>query len=206
MLSIRGIHEVRIMYPIPNITELDQSEPNSGVFFVVRHFVKHGMDSEYEQWLKRLMFKAAEFPGHLGVQVIKPIKGNKEFTIAVRFQSVQAAKAWQESGIREQIAAESNKYLSQQERFEMHSGIDFWFTPSSLAPPRWKQCLLTTLVIWPLSVMVPLILIPVFDFYGLRNIFTIYQAISALLIVGIATYWAMPWCTRIFYKWLHPHS
>jgi antibiotic biosynthesis monooxygenase (ABM) superfamily enzyme len=189
------------MQSTPNI---DQSDLNSGVFFVVRHLVKHGMDEEYEQWLKRLMFKAAEFPGHLGVQVIKPLKGNKEFAIAVRFHSIQAAKDWQNSSTRKKIAAESSKYLSQQEQFEIHSGIDFWFTPSSLGPPRWKQWLLTTLVIWPLSVIIPLGLMPIFDYYQITNTFTIYQAISAFLIVGIATYWAMPWCTTLFYKWLYP--
>jgi antibiotic biosynthesis monooxygenase (ABM) superfamily enzyme len=189
-----------------NVTSEDRCETDSGVFFIVRHFVKSGMDAEYEQWLKKLMFKAAEFPGHLGVQVIKPSKGSKEFTTAVRFHSAQEAKDWQNSVVRKEIAAEAYKYLSKQEHFEMRSGIDFWFTPSSTAPPRWKQWLLTTAVIWPLSVGIPVSLLPVFHYLEISNIFTIYQATSALIIVGIATYWAMPWYTNLFYKWLYPKS
>ena len=83
-----------------NVTSEDRCETDSGVFLIVRHFVKSGMDAEYEQWLKKLMFKAAEFPGHLGVQVIKPSKGSKEFTTAVRFHSAQEAKDWQDSVVR----------------------------------------------------------------------------------------------------------
>lgn len=188
-----------------NLARFNQGDDidDSGVFFIVRHRVKPGMNIEYEKWLKRLMFKAAEFPGHLGVQVIRPFDGGGDFTIAVRFHSAQEARDWQESEVRKQIAAESHKYLSQQEHFEMRSGIDFWFTPRSMAPPRWKQWLLTTLVIWPLSVIIPLSLLPVFVYLGIPNVLTIYQALFALVIVGVATYWAMPWCTSLAYKWLY---
>ena len=187
-----------------NVETFDSSGADSGVFFIVRHDVKSGMESEYEQWLRRLMFKAAEFPGHLGVQVIKPPQGSNEFTTAVRFHSAQEAKAWQDSDVRKEIAAEAHKYLNRQEHFEMRSGIDFWFTPSSLAPPRWKQWLLTTAVIWPLSVVVPMAFVPVFQYFGVANIFTLYQATFAFIIVGIATYWAMPCCTHVVYRWLYP--
>lgn len=186
-----------------NAPGINQVEDGGGVFFIVRHRVKPGMNDEYENWLKRLMFKAAEFPGHLGVQVIKPSDGSGQFTIAVRFQSAQEARDWQDSEVRKEIAAESHKYLSTQESFEMHGGIDFWFTPSSMAPPRWKQWLLTTVVIWPLSILVPLILLPILEYLGIPNVLTIYQAIFALVIVGIATYWAMPWSTNVVHKWLY---
>jgi antibiotic biosynthesis monooxygenase (ABM) superfamily enzyme len=193
-----------LMRPESDAALLNSGEDGgSGVFFIVRHHVKPGMNAEYEKWLKKLMFKAAEFPGHLGVQVIKPSDGSDEFTIAVRFQSEKEAKDWQDSHVRQEIAAESHKYLRKQEFFEMHSGIDFWFTPGSVAPPKWKQWILTTVVIWPLSVVIPLSLLPIFDYLGMPNIFTIYQAIFALVIVGIATYWAMPWCTHFVYRWLY---
>jgi uncharacterized protein len=192
------------MHPVSNLARLNQVEDGGGgVFFIVRHHVKPGMNAEYEKWLKRLMFKAAEFPGHMGVQVIRPSDGSGEFTIAVRFHSAQEARDWQDSEVRKEIAAESHKYLSKQEHFEMRSGIDFWFTPSSMAPPRWKQWLLTTVVIWPLSVIIPYGLIPVFQYLEIPNVLTIYQAIFALVIVGVATYWAMPWCTHLVYKWLY---
>lgn len=192
------------MHPVSNLARLNQVEDSGGgVFFIVRHHVKPGMNAEYEKWLKRLMFKAAEFPGHMGVQVIRPSDGSGEFTIAVRFHSAQEARDWQDSEVRKEIAAESHKYLSKQEHFEMRSGIDFWFTPSSMAPPRWKQWLLTTVVIWPLSVIIPYGLIPVFQYLEIPNVLTIYQAIFALVIVGVATYWAMPWCTHLVYKWLY---
>jgi antibiotic biosynthesis monooxygenase (ABM) superfamily enzyme len=190
------------MCPASNVARLNQDD-DGGVFFIVRHHVKPGVNVEYEMWLKRLMFKAAEFPGHLGVQVIRPSDGSGEFTIAVRFHSAQEARDWQDSEVRREIAAESHKYLSKQEHFEMRSGIDFWFTPSSMAPPRWKQWLLTTVVIWPLSVIIPFGLIPVFEYFEIPNVLTIYQAIFALVIVGVATYWAMPWCTNLVYKWLY---
>ena len=188
------------------MTREDPCETDSGAFFIVRHFVKPSMDAEYERWLKKLIFKAAEFPGHLEVQVIKPCKGSKEFTTAVRFHSAQEAKDWQDSVVRKEIAVESYKYLSKQEHFETRSGIDFWFTPSSMAPPRWMQWLLTTAVIWPLSVVIPVSLLPVFHCLEISNVLTIYQATSALITVGIATYWAMPWCTNLVNKWLYPKS
>jgi uncharacterized protein len=48
--------------------------------------------------------------------------------------------------------------LDSDKSIDVKTGIDFWFTPPTVGkhPRRWKQWLVTTSVIWPLAMYVPL--------------------------------------------------
>jgi heme-degrading monooxygenase HmoA len=88
---------------------LNQTKTNhEQVFFVIRHRLKKGKDKleHYENWLKKIVPKAASFSGHLGVQIVRPPDGHNEYLIVVRFASMQELEFWQQSQERKQLINE----------------------------------------------------------------------------------------------------
>lgn len=180
------------------------SSPPEHVFFVVRHKVKPGSQEAYEKWLKHIMQVAAPFPGHLGVQIVRPPSGQNEYAISVRFVSQADAGHWYRSEERRSLIAEVASLLDSSEQIDIVSGLDYWFTPaSSAAPPRWKQWLLTTSVIWPLTIVVPPILQPAFDLWPALGLTGVRHGLIAAAMVALVTYVIMPRYTRLFAQWLY---
>lgn len=172
------------------------------VFFVVRHKVKAGLRTDYENWLKRIMQVAARFSGHQGVQIVRPSR--HEYAIIVRFGSQAEADHWYHSAERRALIAEVGGLLDTNERIDIVSGFDYWFTPpSGIAPPRWKQCLLLLSVIWPLSMLMPLLLQPALDLWPPLGLWGVRQGLIAAVMVALVTFVIMPRYTRLLAKWLN---
>ena len=185
---------------------LNQTSPdNEQVFFVIRHQLKKGKDItyQYENWLKKIIPKAADFPGHLGTQVVRPPEGSNEYLIVVRFGSIAQMEFWQQSQEREQLVSEIANILDSDEVIDIKTGIDYWFTPAiaGKTPSRWKQWLVTSSVIWPLTMIVPPAINPLFLRYPELGAFGIKQGVLALVIVGLVVYLIMPIYVRLIAKW-----
>lgn len=174
------------------------------VFFVVRHRVRAGARDAYERWLRHIMQVAAKFPGHLGVQIVRPPAGRQEYVMAVRFQNQEAAARWHHSTEREALITQVEKLLESTEEIDIVSGIDYWFTPpSGIVPPRWKQLLATTAVIWPLTVLISVLLAPLQKALPRPLPGWLLQGLNILTVVALATYLVMPRWTRLLAKWLY---
>ncbi|QDX80231.1 hypothetical protein B9N43_02510 [Denitratisoma sp. DHT3] len=174
------------------------------VFFVVRHRVRAGAREAYERWLRHIMQVAAKFPGHLGVQIVRPPAGRQEYVMAVRFQSQEDAARWHRSADREALIAQLENLLDSDEQIDIVSGIDYWFTPpSGIIPPRWKQLLATTAVIWPLTVLISVLLAPLQEALPRPLPGWLLQGLNILTVVALATYLVMPRWTRLLAKWLY---
>jgi hypothetical protein len=182
---------------------------NEQVFFVIRHRLKKGKDklNQYESWLKKIVPKAASFPGHLGVQIVRPPDGHNEYLIVVRFASIQDLELWQQSQERKQLINEIANILDSEEAIDIKTGIDYWFTPPTIGkhPSRWKQWFVTTSVIWPLTMYVPPAMEPLFIKYPELGEFGIRQGVLALVIVGLVVYIIMPMYVRLIAKWFFKH-
>jgi antibiotic biosynthesis monooxygenase (ABM) superfamily enzyme len=87
-------------------------------------------------------------------------------------------------------------------RIERIGGLEFWFTPPKGAStlPRWKMALVSGLVLWPLNSLLSLLLYPLIGAWPIP----VRALIIAGLLVPVMTYFAMPWATRLFSKWLYP--
>ena len=173
------------------------------VFFVVQHRVRPGCAEDYERWLTRIIPVAASFPGHLGAHVVRPPKGRRDYVIVVRFASGDEAAHWEASDARRALVAETPAWLETAETIDVKSGIDYWFTvPDSVgSPPRWKQWLVTTSVIWPLTIVVPMALKPIFALAPLAIHPLLQAGLVALSIVGLVVYVVMPNVVRILSPW-----
>ena len=139
------------------------------VSFVVRHRVREGAHTPYEAWLVEIVRVAATFPGHRGVQVVRPTAGGVDYTIIVDFATHDDATRWHQSTERAHLIDDVQPHLEVAEQVTVGAGIDYWFQPEPpvtreppMKPPAWKQWLITTSVIWPLTMVVPWAFGPVF--------------------------------------------
>ena len=172
---------------------------------VIRHQVALDQRDRYETWLRQIIAAAARFPGHQGVHIMRPADGDGTFVITVRFASEDAAEAWLASDVRRELVADIAPALANHEQIEIRSGIDYWFTPpasKAKQPTRWKQWLITTAVIWPLTMVVPAVYQPLFNLAPPLATWGIRHGLIAATVVALVVYLIMPRVVRAVSGWL----
>ncbi|WMI97486.1 antibiotic biosynthesis monooxygenase [Pseudomonas chlororaphis subsp. aurantiaca] len=176
------------------------------VTLIVKHRVKAGCEAPYEAWLRRIVGIAGQHEGHLGVDVIRgKSSGLDLFTCVLRFCSTEAMQRWLESPQRQALVDEAAPMLADGDQTEVHPVHEFWFSIQADAaspPPRWKQALLTMLVILPHTLLVPLIWGPVLQLNALLANYVVATFLITLTIVLSVVYLFMPLATRLFAPWL----
>ena len=187
------------------MTAANLPHPNELINVVIRHHVRPGAAPRYEEWLGRIMPIAHDFPGHLGTQVIRPTAPAEPYTVVIRFVDSERLKAWMGSSRRRELIAEIAPVLSSPDSFEAHAGAAFWFTPTVVGnrtPVRWKQALLTLVVIYPLTVLVPFLLQPLFDEMPWLGAQPQRGLLITTCMVLLVVYLLMPRLTRWLAVWL----
>jgi antibiotic biosynthesis monooxygenase (ABM) superfamily enzyme len=174
------------------------------LLFVIKHRIKPGHQASYEAWLKKIVPVAAAFDGHLGTHILRPSKGNDEYIITIRFLDAPHAQAWIQSPQRKELVTQIEDAFVAGDSKELKPGLDFWFTPASeKRPPAWKQWLLTTLIITLLTMTVPLATAPIFKAFPEIALYGVTHLINASIIVGLVTFFIMPFCVRKLHAWLY---
>jgi len=161
--------------------------------------------ARYEQWLRTIVAIAAKYPGHQGVHIIRPTAGHNEYTILIRFASLANAEYWTGSTDRQNLLAEIADAFERDDMFEIQPGIEFWFTPPSPAqkkPAPWKQWLITTSVIWPLTMLIPPLFKPLFTAVPVLGNWGISHGIIAATIVALVVFLIMPRYVHAVSRWL----
>jgi len=175
------------------------------VTLVIQHKVRATSLAAYEAWLKRTVSAARRQPGHLDVNVIRPDDGGLHFTTVVRFADASLLQAWVNSAERQALVNEVLPLLEGGDHTQVHDDPEFWFTPPSTSaaqPPRWKQALLTYLVICPMTMVIPQLLAPLFArFPQLGGAITSNLIVNLFVILPVVFY-IMPWVTRRCANWL----
>jgi len=122
-----------------------------GATVVISHRVGNGRKSDYERWLEEIIPSCKFYPGHLGIQVTRPVPGaTREYTHIIRSDTRDHLLAWMNSPERERLIEKVQPLLAADDRYVVESGLDFWFTPECAAvkvPTRWKQFAITWSVI-----------------------------------------------------------
>jgi antibiotic biosynthesis monooxygenase (ABM) superfamily enzyme len=198
------------MSAIPGTFEEEEaSSSNSGkseVTSVIHHNVRLGMEGRYETWLKEITPIAQRFQGHRGVNVIRPPKGSRAYTIVLHFATLGSLERWLSSETRKQLIDRVEPLLERGDQVEIKTGLEFWFTPPDSEQKRakpYKQFLLTLSVIFPLTIIVPWVLRPLFHVVPVLGVPGISNLIVAAVIVGLMTYVVMPRYTRLVAAWLY---
>jgi antibiotic biosynthesis monooxygenase (ABM) superfamily enzyme len=175
--------------------------------FVVTHTVKAGAEQRYEEWTKEILNAVSRYPGYLGREVFLPTAGNRKYTIIVRFDTDEHLKDWTESDARKEFISRAGDLLEKGDQNEVRTGIDFWFTPEGTRPPKaWKQFLLTASAVYPLSLILPRLLAPLYRVAPALGHPLISALLMAALLTGLLTFVIMPRYTRLVRRWLYKES
>lgn len=176
---------------------------NRQVTLVITHLLLPGQAERYEEWLAKIMPQAAEFPGHLGANVIRPSAGQNVWNVIIRFDTLENLYAWTQSSTRQALVQEIAPLLAAGDKTEVHTEAAFWFTPPQpnvRRPKQWKQFLITLLVIFPSTNLVPWLtgmLLP-----QLKGSLLLHFINDACVVALVVWLW-MPVVTRLFAGWLN---
>jgi uncharacterized protein len=191
--------------PLSAIAARELPRPDM-VTVVIQHQPKPQAQLPYEQWLKKIMPVAARFPGHRGVNVIRPAAGAMGYTVTLRFDSLPHAEDWLRSEARRELVAEVEPLLSRSETLDTVTGLEFWFAPAAAAQPRarpYKQLLITWSVIYPLTLLVPWLVQPLVAAVPVLGEPLVEHLIVTGLVVALITYVVMPRYVRLVAGWLY---
>lgn len=188
--------------------------PNEIITLVIKHRIKAGLETRYEEWLRRIVSVAAGYPGHLGVDVIRGTSGGlRLFTSVLRFHSARAMQDWMDSDERRELVREAEPMLADGDQTQINPHKEFWFNPVAEdgageggAPPRWKQACVSFLVILPLTLFVPIFWSPVFKLVPWLSGYVASTALVTITIVLLVVYLMMPAATRLLAPWLNAPS
>lgn len=172
------------------------------VTLVITHRLAPGQEAAYEAWLKRIMPEAANFTGHLGVNVIRPSGNEQAYTVLVRFDNLDNLSQWVNSPLRKRYIEEVSPLLLESDSIEIRPGAEFWFTPPSAntrQPAQWKQFLITLLVIFPSTNLVPWVW---GKLWPPLNGTLAGHFLNDATVVALVVYLWMPIVTRLFHQWL----
>lgn len=159
----------------------------------------------YEEWLKDIIPVAGAFDGHRSVSIIRPHGDNKSYTIILHFESIPKLNLWLDSQERKELIDKVKPLLKKEESVKVEAGFEFWFTPeeSKKIAPAYKQFLVTSSAIYPLTLLVPMLLSYVFNYTGMPESQIFKGLLSVFMIVGLMVYIIMPRYTRLISKWLY---
>jgi Uncharacterized protein conserved in bacteria len=179
---------------------------SGGVALLIRHKVKPSQIPRYEKWLSIITKAAAQYEGHQGLNVIRPSEGQNEYTIVIHYRSLESAEKWTKSAERKKLVEEIADAFVENEKPEIQPGIEFWFTPPAAgkkAPPAWKQWLITTSVIWPLTIVIPMGMRPLFGAVPFLATPGLREGLVAAIIVALVVFLIMPRYVRAVSGWLN---
>ena len=187
----------------------NNSDSYQPVTILITRSPRQSSQREFEQALSDTINAALEFPGHLGVTVLKPQRGeSNDYQIIVKFASDADYQRW----CRSHEAAHWFKILNRLEEkppnLETMTGIETWFAVNSstprpmIPPPRYKMAIVTWVAIFILIVIINLL----FGGFLASLPMLLRSLVLTVVLVALMTYLVMPRMTRLFSWWLYPKN
>jgi uncharacterized protein len=179
---------------------------NDSVTVVVSRKVKSGYESQYENWLKRLLEEAKSMKGYMGAAVQKPAPGTAEYTSVFRFDNVENLRKFEESEIRTRYLREVVDYVEADAIWKKFSGLEFWFSPPTGTivpqPSRFRMALVMIVVVGLVISIGQLVSALVGDV--IPSYVRLFITIS--IEIFLMTFILMPRLTKLLAKWIYPSS
>jgi len=169
----------------------------------VTHFVKDGLDDEFETALNKVISEAKKYIGYQEIQTVKLNEElGHEYLLLIRFDNEVNYKNWENSDFRNDWANDIKRFVIKQSKVRYQEGIEFWFSSPkqsvSNPPKRWKMATLTWLVVYPTILILSTL---VSEYLGFLHLF-LRMLVVSLIMVGAMTYFIMPRITKIFASWI----
>lgn len=172
------------------------------VHIAITRRVRAERAGEFEAALRNFVARSMAAPGTSGVHMLFPPPGSTEYGVLRSFASAGQRDAFYQSAVYEHWLEEIAPLVEGKPEFRELSGLEAWFRdPHASPPPRWKMALLTWLAVWPVSMLVPAVLVPLL--VG-RLHSALVSGLVAAGIVFVLTWVAMPLLVKVTHGWLHP--
>lgn len=168
---------------------------------VITHRVKTGRQEGYEQWIKEISAAARQFPGHLGVSILRPQPdAQPDYVIVLRFDTCGHLTAWLRSDVRNAWIERVKPLIQTQETIQILSGLESWFQlpKQAGAPKRYKQAILVWVGVMIVALGVSPLIAPLLSFLP----WLLGVAVNVAITVVLLSYVIMPRLTRWFKGWL----
>jgi uncharacterized protein len=179
---------------------------NEIVTVVVTRKVKRGRESEYEDWLRRLLEESKSMKGYLGATIQKPEPGSTEYTSIFRFDTVDNLRKFEESELRSKYLREVVDYVEADAIWKKITGLEFWFSPPKGTlipqPSRFRMALVMIAVVFALVISIGQIVGIVAA--EVPSYVRLFLTIS--IEIFLMTYVLMPRITRLLAEWIYPSS
>ena len=165
--------------------------------------VPAGKVAGFEELLHEVITAARTFPGHLGVDVLRP-DGGGTYRMIFRYRTHAESDAWMASDARSALVARIDGLLADGGTSAVRTvdGWEGWFVTPGYAPPtpprRWKMALITLSVLYPMVFLVLTISRPVTAGWPTALILLLTTSVS----VPTMTWGVMPFLTRRLGPWL----
>jgi antibiotic biosynthesis monooxygenase (ABM) superfamily enzyme len=160
----------------------------------------------FERALAEFASKSLAEPGSRGVHCIYPPpgSGSLDYGILRSFASAKDRDAFYETALYKEWLAQIEPMVEGAPKYRRLDGLEAWFRgPANRVPPRWKMALLTWIAVWPVSVLVPAVLKPLFP-AAFPQILA--SGVIAGGIVTVLTWGAMPLLVKLAHAWLQPEN
>ena len=165
--------------------------------------VKPGHEAAYEDWLHGVIEAASDFPGHLGVNILRPSgKTDGRYVLIYRFDSWAHCERWEQSDTRAGWTARLAGLVEGEAETRRVTGLEAWFdlpeVPAAKHAPQWKMALVLIGVVFVLVYPLQLIILPLIPDWP----HWLKTLLIAVIQVLLMTYLVMPRVTRALRSWL----
>jgi len=162
-----------------------------------------GQEATYESWLRQISTVASGFPGHMGVNFIRPDGAQqKEYVSIFRFDTYRNLAGWENSQERHEMMDQLQGVVAGEAQVQKATGLEFWFNlpevPVTKAPSPHKMALVLTVVVYILVFIINIL-------FGSWLVELPLYARVAIVVAGqvlLMTYLIMPAVTRLLQSWL----
>jgi uncharacterized protein len=175
---------------------------DSGITVVVFRRVKLGREADYLAAMGEFIDATRLVDGHLGMQILLPASGSRDYTIIDRFADQMARDAFTASPDYRAWMKKLANMTEGDPRINELTGIEGWFAqgdePTLSKPPKYKMAVATLLGVFPVTTALGVIFDPLIASWPLipRNM------VFSVLVVGVLTWLVMPLITRMLHAWL----
>jgi antibiotic biosynthesis monooxygenase (ABM) superfamily enzyme len=179
----------------------DNNQDSGPVTISISRKVVPGREVDYETWVQGITAQALKFPGHMGVNVIRPTPPSSEYVTIFRFDTYEHSRNWEESALRAEWLARLEGITEGEEAVQKGTGLEFWFSLPELPaahPSPHKMALVLLVVVFVLVLLINAALGPFTTSWPhVARVF-----LGVFLQVMLMTYLVMPRVTRLLKPWL----
>ncbi len=178
------------------------SEESGPVTIAIERTVAEGREGAYEEWIRGITAEALLFPGHMGVNVIRPVAGQRDYVTIFRFDSYEHAQAWEDSEVRRRWLDSLQGIVDGPTQVRKATGLEFWFSLPELPaahPSPHKMAAVLVVVVFTLVLLIQLFIMPFLERWPLL----LRMFVAVLCQVLLMTYLIMPRVTLLLKHWLY---